>query len=59
MTSDEPKRKWFEEVPIRPTFSHARTKPLVVEKVKKRAQAGDDSSATERNDRSDTNHSNE
>lgn len=59
MTNDEPKRKWFEEVPIRPTFSHARTKPLVVEKVKKRPQAQHDSSATERKEKGDPNHSKE
>jgi hypothetical protein len=57
MTNDEPKRKWFEEAPIRKTFSHARTKPLVVEKVKKRAQARHDSSATQRDEKGENNSS--
>lgn len=52
MTADESKRTWFEEVPIQPKSSHARTKPLIVQKVKKRAQARPDSSAMERGKKS-------
>jgi hypothetical protein len=36
MAKDEKKRKWFEEITPHPTLSRARTRPLVVEKVKKK-----------------------
>lgn len=56
MTADEPKptRKWFEDVPIQPKHSHARTKPLVVARVNKRDKARPDQSAVERNKKGGT-----
>jgi hypothetical protein len=54
MANDETKRKWFEDVTIQPTMSHARTKPVAVEKIKKRTRTGDNQQATEPKERRDT-----
>jgi hypothetical protein len=60
MANEDDKRKWFEEIrraalsgTISQNFSHGRTKPVVVEKVKKRAPTRHDSQSTEGKAKSD------
>jgi hypothetical protein len=60
MANEDDKRKWFEQIrraalsgTITQSYSHGRTKPVVVEKVKRRGPARQDSQSREGKAKSD------